>query len=97
MVGLQLSEIVERVARAIEATMFASHELPITGELHERYLEAARAAIAAMADPTNDMLAAGKVALSLGANALGVWSHMHGFATNKFPNAEKVLRNDRPY
>jgi hypothetical protein len=41
-----MSEMVERVAKAIEATMFAPHELPITGELHEQYLETASAAIA---------------------------------------------------
>ena len=44
------SEMRERVAREIEASMFAPHELPINGELHERYLETAGAAIAALAE-----------------------------------------------
>ena len=38
----------ERIARAIEASMFASHELPISAELHELYLEVADAAIGGM-------------------------------------------------
>ena len=38
----------ERIARAIEASMFAPHELPIEGKLHERYLECADDIIAAM-------------------------------------------------
>lgn len=40
----------ERVALAIEATMFAPHELPLPAELHAKYLETARAAIAAQQD-----------------------------------------------
>lgn len=55
---LRTPEMIERVARAIEATMFAPHELPITGELHKRYLEAARAAIKAMREPTDEMVEA---------------------------------------
>jgi hypothetical protein len=50
-----MSEMIERVAQAIEATMFAPHELPVTGELHERYLETASAAIEAMREPTHAM------------------------------------------
>lgn len=36
---------VERVALAIETTMFAPHELPLDAETHAKYLETARAAI----------------------------------------------------
>jgi hypothetical protein len=58
-------EMVERVARAIEATMFAPHELPIEGELHERYRETARAAIEAMREPTEAMVKAGRIRTTL--------------------------------
>jgi hypothetical protein len=44
---------VERVALAIEATMFAPHELPLDAELHAKYRVTALAAISAMsASPT---------------------------------------------
>ncbi len=43
----------ERVARAIEGTMFAPHELPVCPELHAKYLVTARAAIEAMREPTD--------------------------------------------
>lgn len=39
---------IERVAKAIEATMFAPHELPLDDELHGKYRETAEAAIRAM-------------------------------------------------
>lgn len=39
---------VERVARAIEETMFNPHELPLDDELHSKFLITADAAIAAM-------------------------------------------------
>jgi hypothetical protein len=41
-------DTVERVALAIEATMFAPHELPLDADLHGKYRDTARAAIAAM-------------------------------------------------
>lgn len=53
-----MNEMIERVARAIEATMFAPHELPLAAELHERYRETARAAIEAMREPTEAQLSA---------------------------------------
>jgi len=40
----------ETVALAIEATMFAPHELPLPDDLHKKYLVTARAAIDAMQD-----------------------------------------------
>jgi hypothetical protein len=59
----------ERIARAIEATMFAPHELPLSGDLHQKYLETADAALAAIEasgthavvpmEPTPEMLSAG--------------------------------------
>lgn len=42
------AELVEKVASAIESTMFAEHELPVTGEIHERYLGTAIAALDAI-------------------------------------------------
>ena len=42
-----MSDQIERVALAIEATMFAPHELPVPAEIHAKYLETAKAAIAA--------------------------------------------------
>lgn len=39
------AETVEAVARAIEATMFAPHELPTRAELHQKYLGTTRAAL----------------------------------------------------
>jgi hypothetical protein len=39
--------IVDAVADAIEATMFAPHELPLSADLHAKYCLTARAAIAA--------------------------------------------------
>ncbi len=47
---------IEQVARAIEATMFAPHELPVSDALHRKYCETARAAIAAMREPTEAMM-----------------------------------------
>jgi hypothetical protein len=40
-------QIVDAVADAIEATMFAPHELPLCADLHAKYCLTARAAIAA--------------------------------------------------
>ena len=53
-----MSEMVERVAKAIEATMFAPHELPCPPELHAKYRTTARAAIAEMRKPTEKMVRA---------------------------------------
>ena len=39
---------VEAVARAIAGTMFAPHELPLTGNIGARYRETAKAAITAL-------------------------------------------------
>ena len=39
---------VEAVTRAIEGHMFAPHELPLDAELHAKYLDNARGAIAAL-------------------------------------------------
>jgi hypothetical protein len=39
-------EIVEAIATAIEAKMFAPHELPLDAELHAKYLDTARKALA---------------------------------------------------
>lgn len=50
--------MIERVAHAIEATMFAPHELPCDPELHAKYLDTARAAIEAMREPTKAQLEA---------------------------------------
>ena len=41
-------DLIEDVALAIEATMFAAHELPLDAELHAKYRETAAAAIKAM-------------------------------------------------
>lgn len=43
-------DMVERVALAIEQTMFAPHEFPIDPEIHSKYLSTARAAIQAVWD-----------------------------------------------
>lgn len=43
-------EITEAMAKAIEATMFAPYELPLDAELHAKYLDTTRAALA-VADP----------------------------------------------
>lgn len=43
-------DMVERVAVAIERTMFAPHEFPIDREIHSKYLNTARAAIQAVWD-----------------------------------------------
>lgn len=53
-----MTKMVERVARAIEKTMFAPHEFPLDMDLHIKYLATARAAIAAMREPTQGMVAA---------------------------------------
>lgn len=42
-----MDDLIEPVAVAIEATMFALHELPLERELHEKYRWTARAAITA--------------------------------------------------
>jgi hypothetical protein len=42
---------VEAVARAIEEHMFAPHEMPLDAELHTKYLDNARGAIAALPPP----------------------------------------------
>lgn len=55
---LKLGGIIERVALAIETTMFAPHELPVAPDLHDRYLVTARAAVEAMREPTTAMVAA---------------------------------------
>ena len=52
-------KMVERVAIAIEKTAFAPHELPLDPELHGKYRMMARAAIAAMREPTEAMVTAG--------------------------------------
>lgn len=54
-----MTDIVERVARAIEAKMFAPDELPLDAALHAKYRDTARAAIAAMREPTDAMMNAG--------------------------------------
>lgn len=41
-------DVRERIARAIEESMFAPFELPIEGELHRRYLETAAAALSTL-------------------------------------------------
>jgi hypothetical protein len=41
-------DMIEAVALAIEATMFADHEFPLGAELHAKYRETAAAAISAM-------------------------------------------------
>lgn len=43
-----MKDMIERVALAIEAKMFAPHELPLDDELHAKYRETAAAAINAM-------------------------------------------------
>lgn len=53
-----MAGMIERVAFAIEAAMFAPHELPLDAELHGKYLATARAAIAVMRDPTDAMIEA---------------------------------------
>jgi len=45
--------MIERVATAIETIMFSPHELPLDDELHGKYLITARAAIAAMREPSD--------------------------------------------
>ncbi len=50
-------DMVERVAVAIEKTMFAPHEFPLGAELHQLYRGTARAAIQAMREPTRPMWA----------------------------------------
>lgn len=63
-----MNEIIERVANAIEQTMFAPHELPLAADLHERYLETARAAIEAMREPTPEMIEAWGTTPNIGMN-----------------------------
>lgn len=43
-----MDDMTEAVALAIEATMFAPHELPLDAELHAKYRGTAEAAIKAM-------------------------------------------------
>lgn len=43
---------IERTAQAIEASMFAPHELPLSAELHLKYRATAIAAISAMPTPS---------------------------------------------
>ena len=43
-----MRDMIEWVALAIEASMFAPHELPLGTELHAKYRETADAAIKAM-------------------------------------------------
>ncbi len=50
-------DMIERVALAIEAAMWAPHELPLGPELHAKYRDTARAAIKAMREPTRPMWA----------------------------------------
>jgi hypothetical protein len=51
--------MIERVALAIERTMFADHELPCDPDLHKKYRGTARAAIEAMREPTTAMIDSG--------------------------------------
>ena len=60
--------LIERVALAIEATMFAPHELPVSAELHAKYKITALAAILtkmgesiSLGDVTDCLIAAHKV------------------------------------
>ena len=71
----------ERVALAIEATMFAPHELPVPAEIHAKYLETAKAAIAA-ARPDREgwqegMRAAMKVIDDMRVSGAGCFDPMH--------------------
>ncbi len=43
-----MKDMIDYVARAIEAKMFAPHELPLEAELHSKYRATADAAIKAM-------------------------------------------------
>ena len=52
------NDMIERVALAIERTMFAPHELPLDQELHGKYRDTARAAIAAMYEAGPPLFAA---------------------------------------
>ena len=53
------ASLIERVALAIEATMWAACELPLDADkLHAKYRKTAQAAIVAMREPTRDMVAA---------------------------------------
>jgi len=49
-----MTDPIEAVARAIEADMFAAHELPVDDELHAAYRITARAAIAAFLDAVRE-------------------------------------------
>lgn len=49
-------DIIERVAIAIERTMFAPHEFPLPAELHAKYRATAQAAIKAMWKPSKSMV-----------------------------------------
>ena len=55
---------IERVALAIEKSMFAPHELPLDAELHGKYRDTAKAAITeyleAIREPTEEMIRAGE-------------------------------------
>jgi hypothetical protein len=62
-----MNDMIEAVALAIEATMFAPHELPLDDGLHAKYRRTALAAIEAMdqwrfkrAGITSDVGGAGK-------------------------------------
>jgi len=48
-----MSTMIERVAKALIEQMFAPQELPLTDELQNKYYGLARAAIAAMREPTD--------------------------------------------
>ena len=40
-----MSDLIDRIARTIEGTMFAPHELPVSDDLHARYRVTAAAAL----------------------------------------------------
>ena len=74
---MKISDPVERVALAIEKSMFAPHELPLDDELHGKYRETAKAAIAAhlkaLREPTKEMLDAGRAVTAKWLNIKGSW------------------------
>lgn len=76
-----MTEMIERVAKAIIETMFAEHELPLEDEIYQKYLVTASAAIEAMRDPTEEMLERVARALCDLTRGQGGWDAMDTAAT----------------
>lgn len=79
-----MNTMIKSVEKAINDAIFAQDQ-----DYQMDYGPAARAAFAATENPTPAMIEAGEAAIKSGANALGVWRHMHYYATHEFPITER--------